>query len=434
MENVLRIGVAGLGTVGSSLIKIIQEREERLKGTDHLSFVVSAISARDRNIDRGIDLVDAEWFDDPIVMADKADIDVFVEVIGGKGYPAYDSVRVALIRGCHVVTANKALIANHGVDLALLAQKNKTTLSFEAAVAGGIPVIKVLKDYVEYDKINRIYGIINGTCNYMLSHMNKMELSFEECLDEAKRCGYAEDNAEFDINGIDSTHKLAILSSIAFGINTSVEGIYCEGISSITLEDVRVAADFGYDIKLLAIAQRKDEKIVRYVYPALLKSDSTMALVDGITNAVVIETEVLGKLVMIGPGAGGNPTASAVLDNICNIAKIDTKKSVSLALDNVSSTLIGQCNNAYEQEKEYFIRLKIRNDEGVLDKIIAQMADFHIFFRLLTCPHQDENSQECSVFMITHEVSGISIHNAIQCINDKSDVIQYSRVICIENL
>ncbi|AKK20431.1 homoserine dehydrogenase [Candidatus Liberibacter africanus] len=433
MADVLKIGVAGLGTVGSALIRNIQEREEILKDTNQCSFVVSAVSARDKDIDRGINFLTAEWFDDPLEMASKADIDVFVELIGGEGHPAYDSVNIALMRGCHVVTANKALIARYGNDLSLLAQKNKTTLNFEASVAGGIPIIKVLKDSIEYDEVTRIYGIMNGTCNYILSHMHNSGMSFQDCLEEAKRCGYAEDNSEFDINGIDSTQKIAILSSIAFGTNTSVDGVYCEGISNITLEDIRSAEDFGYRIKLLAMAQRKGKEVIRYVYPVLLKYDSTMALVGSINNAVIIETGRLGKLTMIGPGAGGNPTASAVLGDICNIAKMNT--DMPLLYSGKSSTFSAiHCDNVYEQEREYFIRLKICNLEGILDKITSQMSDFNIPLRLFNCSHQEENSQECSVFMVTHKVSGTFIYDAIKCFNSKSDAIKYFRVMCIENL
>ncbi|UKY33892.1 homoserine dehydrogenase [Candidatus Liberibacter asiaticus] len=434
MAGVLKVGVAGLGTVGSSLIRSIQKREGRFKDLDQHSFVVSAISARDKNIDRGIDCLRYEWFDDPLIMAGEADIDVFVELIGGEDYPAYDAVRIALMRGCHVVTANKALIASHGKDLALLAQKNNAILNFEAAVAGGIPIIRILKNYVEYDEINRVYGIINGTCNYILSHMNNLGLSFQDCLEEARRQGYAEGDATFDINGVDSSHKIAILSAIAFGIDTSVEGVYCEGISNITLEDIRGAADFGYCIKFLAMARRKGKGIIRYVYPVLLKYDSVMALVDGITNAVVIETNGLGKLTMTGPGAGGSATASAVLGDICSIAKTNTQKSVSWALGKESSSFsVIHCDGVYEEEKEYFIRLTIRNFEGILDKITSQMSDFNISLRLFSCPHQEENSQEFSVFMITHKVSGKLIRDAIECFNGKSDAIRYSCVICIEN-
>ncbi|MEG8099469.1 homoserine dehydrogenase [Candidatus Liberibacter brunswickensis] len=436
MADVLKIGVAGLGTVGSALIRMIQKHEEKLKDINHNSVIISAVSARDKNIDRGIDLLNIEWFDDPIVMASKANIDVFVELIGGESYPAYDAVNIALTRGIHVVTANKALIARYGNDLSLLAQKNKTTLNFEAAVAGGIPVIKVLKDFVKYNDIKSIYGIMNGTSNYILSNMNNLELSFQDCLEQAKKCGYAEDNYEFDINGVDSAHKIAILSSIAFGISTSFDGVYCEGISNITLEDVRGAADFGYCIKLLAMAKRQGNGIIRFVYPVLLKSDSTMALVDGITNAVIIETDGLGKLTMVGPGAGGNPTASSVLGDICNIDKINNiDKSVSLALGNINSTFSTiDCNNIYEQEREYFIRLKICNYEGVLDQIFSQISSFNISLRLSTCPHQGENFKECSVFMITHKVSGTLIYNAIKYFNEKNDVIRNYCVICIEDL
>ncbi|MBL0849427.1 MAG: homoserine dehydrogenase [Candidatus Liberibacter ctenarytainae] len=434
MEESIKIGVAGLGKVGASLVKIIQQQADHLKKSYGCSFVVSAVSARNRYMDRDVNIFDAEWFDDPVQMADKAKIDIFVELIGGEGYPAHESVRSALMRGCHVVTANKALIATHGTDLALLAQKNGVFLGFEAAVGGGIPIIKALKDSLACNEVIRIYGIINGTCNYILSHMEKSGLSFEECLQESKRCGYAEDNAELDISGIDSSHKIAILSSIAFGVRTSCEGIYCEGISDITLEDMRAASDFGYCIKLVAIAYRTDKGIVRCVYPALLKRDSMVALVGGTTNAVVIETDILGKLVMAGPGAGGDPTASAVLRDICDITQMNHRQSTSFSLGcAISPVKYGQLNDIIDQEKEYFIRLKIRNHEGVLDQIISQMTKFCISFRIVSCPHQDQDTQECFVCMITHNVLGSFVRKAIKYIHEKNKDVKFSRVICIES-
>ncbi|MBA5723716.1 homoserine dehydrogenase [Candidatus Liberibacter sp.] len=436
MEGILKVGIVGLGTVGSSLVRMIQQRVNQLQISCGRKIVVSAVCARDRSLDRGVDFSDAEWFDNPATMADKAEIDVFVELIGGEGDPAYSAIRVALMRGCHVVTANKALLANHGVELAILAEKNAAIFSFEAAVAGGIPIIKVLKDSLPYNEIVRIYGILNGTCNYILSYMDKMDVSFEDCLREAQSCGYAEDNPEFDICGADSAHKLAILSSIAFGVNTSIDGMSFKGISSITLEDIRSASDFGYRIKLLAMAQRTDDGgIERRVYPAMLKCDSSMAFVDGITNAVVIETDILGKLLMVGPGAGGDATASAVLGDIIDIAKIHQKKSLSFALGRPASSLTScQSNRVNEQKKEYFIRMKIRNFEGVLDTIASQMDKFCISLRILTCPHSDTSFQECSVVMITNAISETSVYSAIEFISNNNSLIEHPQVICIENL
>ncbi|MBY7649812.1 MAG: homoserine dehydrogenase [Candidatus Liberibacter europaeus] len=434
MKNVVKIGIAGLGTVGSSLINIIQSQFDHLKISCGRPIVVSAVSARNRDIDRGVDLLNIEWFDDPVMMADKANIDVFVELIGGDGYPAYDSIRAAIMRGIHVVTANKALLATYGTELALLAKNNGSTFRFEASVAGGIPVIKTLKDYLVCNKVIRVYGIMNGTSNYILSHMEKTGLDFNDCLHEAKMCGYAEGNAEFDIVGLDSVHKLSILSSIAFGINTSIDGIDCEGISDITIEDIEAASVLGYRIKLLAIAQLTGKHITRRVYPVMLKCDSILALVEGVDNAVVIETDVLGQLVMIGPGAGGNPTASAVLTDICDIAKIDEGKSVSFSLGNSVSALDDYQSSTVAQEREYFIRLKILNDLGILDKITMQIKENNISYRILTCPHEDKNSQEFSVFIITHAMLELSVRKAIKFIHENNDNVIYSRVICIENL
>jgi homoserine dehydrogenase len=253
MTDALKIGIAGLGTVGAALFRAISTRHNSLAEICGREIIVTAVSARDRSRDRGLDLDAVAWFDDPVAMAREADIDVFVELIGGDGDPAYASALAALGGGRHVVTANKAMLAKHGVELARLAESNGVLLNFEAAVAGGIPVIKAMRESLTGNSIQRIYGILNGTCNYILTRMQRDDMGFAECLSEAQRLGYAEADPAFDIEGNDTAHKLAILTSLAFGTQIASDEVYIEGITNISIDDIHAADELGYRIKLLGV-------------------------------------------------------------------------------------------------------------------------------------------------------------------------------------
>ncbi len=292
MSDALRIGVAGLGTVGASVLRILRDKAEMLTRQCGKQVTVTAVSARDRTRDRGIDLDGVEWFDDPIELAKSANIDVFVELIGGDEGPAKTAVEAALRVGHHVVTANKALLAKHGVALAKIAEEKGVLLNFEAAVAGGIPVIKAMRESLTGNTVSRVYGIMNGTCNYILTRMWEEGISFEDCLADAQRLGYAEADPTFDIEGNDTAHKLALLTSLAFGTQIAADDIYLEGISNISLADIRAADELGYRIKLLGVAQKTDTGIEQRVHPTMVPTSSVIAQVHGVTNAVAIETDL----------------------------------------------------------------------------------------------------------------------------------------------
>ncbi|TIS82674.1 MAG: homoserine dehydrogenase, partial [Mesorhizobium sp.] len=321
MAEALRVGIAGLGTVGASVARVLRDKATELTRQCGRDIIVSAVSARDRKRDRGIDLSAANWFDDPVKMAQTAELDVFVELIGGDEGPARASVKAALEAGRHVVTANKALLAKHGVALAEIAEKKGVLLNYEAAVAGGIPVIKTMREAMAGNSVNRVFGILNGTCNYILTRMEAEGVSFDVVLKDAQRLGYAEADPTFDIEGHDTAHKLSILTSLAFGTRIAANDIYMEGISNITQADIRAAGDLGYRIKLLGVAQRTESGIEQRVHPTMVPTASVIAQVHGVTNAVAIETDILGELLLSGPGAGGNATASAVIGDVADIAK-----------------------------------------------------------------------------------------------------------------
>jgi homoserine dehydrogenase len=321
LEAPLRIGVAGLGNVGATLVRIIQKDGEELTRKLGRKITVTAVCARSRSRDRGIDTSDVKWFDDPVALAKADGIDLFVELIGGEDGPALAAVKAALEMGRPVVTANKALLARHGVALARIAEEAGAQLGFEAAVAGGIPVIKTLREGLGSARIARVYGIMNGTCNYILTRMGNEGISFDECLADAQKLGYAEADPTFDVEGFDTAHKLAILASLCFGCEIAPDEIFVEGISKISQADIKVAGDLGYKIKLLGIAQRSADGIDQRVHPTLVKKTSAVAGVDGVLNAVALETDHVHELLLAGPGAGGPPTASSVLSDILDIAR-----------------------------------------------------------------------------------------------------------------
>ncbi|HEV7305542.1 homoserine dehydrogenase [Ensifer sp.] len=435
MADALKIGIAGLGTVGASLVRILQDRHEMLATTCGRAIETTAVTARDRNRDRGVDLSAVAWFDDAVSLARDADIDVFVELMGGSGDPAFSAVKAALERGIHVVTANKALLAAHGVELARIAEEKGALLNYEAAVAGGIPVIKALRESMTGNTISRVYGIMNGTCNYILTKMEKEQLSFEACLKEAQRLGYAEADPAFDIEGNDTAHKLSILTSLAFGTAIAADDIYLEGITNISIDDIHAAADLGYRIKLLGVAQRTESGIEQRVHPTMVPYDSVIAQVDGVTNAVAIESDILGELLMVGPGAGGNATASAVLGDIADIAKSRPGAQHVPAFGRPTKALLPY-KRAQIQSHEggYFIRLKVVDRTGVFASIATRMAENSISLESIMQHSKQlmESGEPQTIILVTHATSEHSVRDAIKAIKGEGYLVGEPQVIRIE--
>ena len=416
MADALKIGIAGLGTVGASLVRILQERRAALETTCGRAIEITAVTARDRNRDRGVDLSATTWHETALSLAGNADIDVFVELMGGAGEPALTAVKAALSRGVHVVTANKALLAAHGIELAGLAEENGALLNYEAAVAGGIPVIKALRESLTGNTISRVYGIMNGTCNYILTKMEKEGLSFADCLREAQRLGYAEADPAFDIEGNDTAHKLSILTSLAFGTAIAAEDIYLEGITNISIDDIHAAADLGYRIKLLGVAQRTESGIEQRVHPTMVPLDSVIAQVDGVTNAVAIESDILGELLMVGPGAGGNATASAVLGDIADIAKSRPGEQHVPAFGRpVTALLPYKQAQIQSHEGGYFIRLKVLDKTGVFASIATRMAENRISLESIVqhSKHPVETGEPQTIILVTHATTEAAVRKAV---------------------
>ncbi len=435
MADALKIGVAGLGTVGASLVRIIQQRSDQLAATCGRPILITGVSARDKTKDRGIDVGGIEWFDTPEELATKGDIDVFVELVGGAEGPANIAVRAALQRGLHVVTANKALLAYHGIELAKIAEEKGALLNFEAAVAGGIPVIKALRESLTGNTISRVYGIMNGTCNYILTKMEKEGLSFADCLKEAQRLGYAEADPAFDIEGNDTAHKLSILTTLAFGNQIAVDDIYLEGITNISIDDIHAAADLGYRIKLLGVAQRTDTGIEQRVHPTMVPVDSVIAQVDGVTNAVAIESDILGELLMVGPGAGGNATASSVLGDIADIAKSRPGAQQVPVLGHPAKSL-EPYRKAQIQSHEggYFIRLTVLDRTGVFASVATRMAENHISLESIVQRSKQHlsPSHHQTIILVTHATTEDSVRKAVEAIKTEGYLVGEPQVIRIE--
>ncbi|OHV68054.1 homoserine dehydrogenase [Mesorhizobium sp. LCM 4577] len=434
MAEALRVGIAGLGTVGASVARVLRDKATELTRQCGRDIVVTAVSARDPKRDRGVDLSAAKWFDDPVKLAEKADIDVFVELIGGDEGPARTSVKAALEAGRHVVTANKALLAKHGVALAEIAEKKGVLLNYEAAVAGGIPVIKTMREAMAGNAVTRVFGILNGTCNYILTRMEAEGISFDACLKDAQRLGYAEADPTFDIEGHDTAHKLSILTSLAFGTRIAAGDIYMEGISNITQADIRAAADLGYRIKLLGVAQRTDSGIEQRVHPTMVPTASVIAQVHGVTNAVAIETDILGELLLSGPGAGGNATASAVIGDIADIAKSRPGFQHAPVFGWPAKEL-----KPYKKARMrshaggYFIRLTVHDRTGVFAAIAKRMADNDISLESIVQQAASAESQaQKTVILVTHETTEAAVRKAVEGITKDGHLTDKPQVIRIE--
>lgn len=438
MSEPLRLGIAGLGTVGSSLVNILAAKRDFLAARCGRAIDIVAVSARDRGRDRGIDLSAFRWCDDAVELAADSDIDVFVELIGGDDGPAAESVRLALKSGKHVVTANKALLARSGVELARMAEERGLLLNFEAAVAGGIPIIKTMRETLTANTITRVFGILNGTCNYILTRMEQEGLPYEDCLKDAQRLGYAEADPSFDVEGYDTAHKLAILTSLAFGTRIASDEIYVEGISNIKPADIQAAADLGYRIKLLGVAQRTETGIEQRVHPTLVPVDAPIAQIHGVTNAVAIDGDIVGQLVLSGPGAGGMATASAVAGDIADIAKSLPGPQFVPSLGTPANQLAD-----YRQARMrahaggYFIRLSVTDRAGAFASIASRMAQEGISLLSIVqhrTHHETVESEEAAqpVILVTHKTTESAIRAAFENIASDGHLAAKPQMIRIE--
>ena len=437
MTSPLKIGVAGLGTVGSALVEILQNRHDLLESRAGRPIKLVSVSAKHKNKKRDLDISNYVWYDDPVELSQAEDIEVFVELIGGDSGPAEDSVRSALAAGKHVITANKALLAKHGLSLAKEAEKNGVHLGYEAAVAGGIPIIKTLRESLAGNNVSRVYGILNGTCNYILTRMEQEQMSFEECLADAQRLGYAEADPTFDIEGYDAAHKLALLTTLAFGTEIEADSIYVEGISTITTTDIEAANELGFRIKLLGVAQYTDTGIEQRVHPTMVPKSSAIAGVSGVLNAVAVNDDLLGEIVLVGPGAGGDATASSVVGDLTDLARNTTVHSLKVKTDSLKPYKRARMRS---HEGGYYIRLTVLDRPGVFASIANLMANQSISLKSIVQhrrqPYEtgnpDPEDQAQSVILISHETTEEAVRTALSEIKKDKFIIEEPQMIRIE--
>jgi homoserine dehydrogenase len=441
MIKPLRLGVAGLGTVGSGLLRLMQAHGPRLAETLGRPIIVAGVSARTRRKERGVSLAGIPWFDDPVELATDPSIDVLVELIGGDNGPAKAAVEAALATGKAVVTANKALLARHGAELARLAEKHGVALNFEAAVAGGIPVIKGLREALAGNQIRRVYGILNGTCNYILTKMQDEHRTFADVLTEAQAKGYAEADPTFDIGGFDTAHKLALLTSIAFGTLVAFDEIDIEGIEAITQADIEAAEDLGYSIKLLGVALLTESGIEQRVHPAMVPQHSAIAEVSGVTNCVAIDGDSVGNLLLVGPGAGAGPTASAVMADILDIARGVTPypfRVPAAKLKPYERATLGRHQGAY------YVRLSVYDRPGAMAGITGRLGEQQVSLESIV-QRRPRGAQiginarlapgaATPVILITHETTEQAIRAALEAIHRDGNVSEKPQMIRIEPL
>ncbi len=428
MTGPLKIGIAGLGTVGAGVVKLLAEHDRllALRGGRRLKLV--AVSARSRTKKRDIDLEGVRWEKDPLALATAPDIDVVVELIGGSSGVAKRLAERALRAGKHVVTANKALLAHHGAELAALAEKRGCILGFEAAVAGGIPIIKALREGLVGNRVARLYGILNGTCNYILTTMRETGRDFGAVLAEAQAAGYAEADPSFDVDGVDAAHKLAVLTGAAFGAKVNFAGVHVEGIRRVTSMDIGFAAELNHRIKLLGLARETPYGIEQRVHPCMVPLEAPIAHIEGVFNAVAIEGDYVGKTMFQGRGAGQGPTASAVIADIIDVARGRHMPAFVVPADKLADK---KAAPMARHVGAYYIRLMVQDRPGVIAAISKALATERISLESMLQRGRSEGV--VPVVLTTHQTEEARMQRALSRIAKLKAVAEEPCLIRIES-
>jgi homoserine dehydrogenase len=430
MSNPLRVGIAGLGTVGAGTVQVLATHRNEIARRAGREITVTAVSARDASKDRGVDLSGIKWVDDPLALAGDADVDVVIELIGGSDGVAKSLCEAALANGKHVVTANKALIAHHGQGLAASAEKAGVALAFEAAVAGGIPILKGLREGLAANAISRVYGILNGTCNYILTEMRDTGREFGDVLAEAQAEGYAEADPSFDIDGIDAAHKLAILAALAFGTKVDFGSVHVEGIRHISPTDLAFAKELGFGIKLLGIATETSDGIEQRVHPCMVPVNAPINHVGGVFNAVVAEGDFVDRVQMEGRGAGAGPTASAVVADIIDIARGNMVPGFARpAADLTDPRPVPMAAH----RGCYYMRFEVVDEPGVFAGIAQALGAHNVSMESIIQRARDPG-EPVPVVMTTHDTLESDMNEAAAAIAALDAVVMTPRIIRIEDL
>ncbi|MDB5408665.1 MAG: hom [Rhodospirillales bacterium] len=434
MNRPLNLAIAGLGTVGAGVVRLLRSNGKLIALRGGRAFTIAAVAARDPGKARGLDLSGVRWCDDAVAMAADPTVDVVVELIGGSDGIARQIVETALTHGKHVVTANKALMAQHGSALALLAETNDKVLAFEAAVAGGIPAIKTLREGLAANQIARLYGILNGTCNYILTQMSEpgreTGREFGDVLAEAQALGYAEADPSFDVDGVDAAHKLAILTSLAFGSAVDFAGIHVEGIRHVSALDIDFAAELGYRIKLLGIARLTERGVEQRVHPCMVPLATPIAAVDGVFNAVVAECDFAGRIVLQGRGAGAEPTASAVVADLIDIAA--GRRTPTFGVP-AASLARRPASPMLHHRGAYYIRLMVLDRPGVIADIAAALRDEQVSMEAMIQRGRSPG-EAVPIVLTTHVTEEAAMRRALDRIALLDTVTEPPRMIRIEDL
>lgn len=406
-KSKLNVAIIGLGTVGSGVIKLLKRQKSNIKNRTGIELELVAISAKNKRKKRSVDISPYRWIASPINIAKDPDVDVIVELIGDMDNTARKVIKEAINNGKHVVTANKSLLAKEGSIFEELARKKNVFLRYEAAVAGGIPIIKVLQDSLIVNKISKLYGVINGTCNFILTKMEAEGREYTDVFSEAKQLGYVESDPRLDIGGIDSAHKLALLSCLAFGTSLDFKGVKTEGIDHISIEDIEEAHLIGYKIKLLATAEYQKKLLRQEVSPKLIRKESPIAQVNGSTNIIAIEGEEIGTTIFSGPGAGMGPTASSVVSDLVAIASRKSK----------STFLNGDKNNSSNRDKtltkksSFYLRFVLKDKPGVIARLSGKLGNCGISINQMK--QKPLPKQKATLIMTTHKTVRKNLEKAL---------------------
>lgn len=422
------IGLVGLGTVGSATLKLLENQLININQKSGKKIIIKAISAKDKNKNRNIDINKYDWEESPLALAEREDIDAIVELVGGSDGLAKKLAYTAIENNKYFITANKALIAKYGYDLHDKASNKDLAIYYEAAVAGAIPVINSINDGLVSNNIISIHAILNGTCNYILSDMTNNSNSFEDALIKAKELGFAEADPTFDVEGIDSAHKLVILGLLAYGAKPDLKKVYVEGITSIEAEDIKYANRLGYKIKLICIASLEKNKLDFRVHPALCLSGSICSGIGGALNAVFLEGDYSKKLTFIGEGAGAEPTASSVVSDIINAAKSNKFLNSFRSIKNVR-----EYKKITSRVGKYYIRLLVNDKPGVLASITSVLNENGISLDSVI-QEGNESEEKKYIIILTHDCNELNINNAINKIDSLGSLIGKSYLIRVENI
>ena len=403
----IRLGLAGLGTVGAGVVKIVRRNANALAAKAGRPIEISAVCARTRGKDRGVPLDAYAWEDDPVALAKREDVDVLVELMGGSDGPALAATEAALDAGKDVVTANKAMLATHGQALAERAEGAGATIRFEAAVAGGIPVMKVLTEGLAANGMTRVLGVMNGTCNYILTRMEHGGLPYDEVFAEAKALGYLEADPTLDVGGIDAGHKLALLAAVAFGTRVDFGGVDIEGIERISIEDIRQAADLGFRVKLLGVARMTGRGLEASMAPCLVPANSPLGQLEGATNMVVLEGDQVGQIVLRGAGAGEGPTASAVMGDVMDLARGSRVPTFGQS----AASLASAASASATLPAAYYLRLSLADRPGALAKIATVLGEAGVSIDIMRQIRHAE--AEAPVLIVTHPTTRAALDTAL---------------------